>query len=105
MTRCILIDVDHTMVKGGTTEFLPGVKERLKKIAQQGDIWLFTSCPMGPVLQTIIKEMGVPVAGYIPKPLADEYVIFDDKVVYSAQEIPTSIAVTLDWEGTRKAHT
>lgn len=102
--RCILIDVDHTLVKGGTEDFYPGVKERLKKLAEQGDIWLFTARPLGPKTKKLIDEMGVPVHGYIQKPVAHEYAIIDDKVTFVAQEVPQAITTTLDTEGVKRLY-
>lgn len=81
MKRVYFIDLDGVLVKQGTHELLPGALERLQELAKQGEIWYFSSWAFTAPDQNFLRTLpGVPCAGMIRKPLADEYVYIDDKL-------------------------
>jgi hypothetical protein len=90
MKRCRFIDADATIFKPGTNEWLPGVKEVLKKWSDAGDmLFMFTLRPLGlarPWLE-ILQAAGIKLSGYLQKPLADEYYVYDDHLVEGRQSI------------------
>jgi hypothetical protein len=84
MLRCRFVDADATLFKAGTEEWLPGVKEQLEKWHAAGDmIVLFTMRPPGPWFD-VVRHC---THGYMQKPCADEYYLYDDKLVEGRQSI------------------
>lgn len=90
MTRCRFLDADGTIFSPGTNDWLPGVEQKLKEWSDAGDMLImFTMRPYGlavPWLK-ILKDAGVHIAGYMQKPMADEYYLYDDHLVEGHQSI------------------
>jgi len=81
MKRIFFIDLDGVLVKQGTQEFLPGALAGLQARAKDGEIWFFSCWAFTPRDMEFLHSLpGVPCAGVIHKPLADEYVFIDDKL-------------------------
>lgn len=76
------VDLDGVLVKPGTREFLPGARERLGELLARSDsavfffsCWAFTDDDVRWLYSHFPSAKG-----YIRKPLADAYVVIDDKL-------------------------
>ncbi len=79
--RIYLIDLDDTVVRHGTQELLPGVRERLLELSARGEIWYFSCWAQTPRDIAFLNSLGVPWCGIIKKPFAAvDYVMIDDKL-------------------------
>lgn len=80
MKRVYFVDLDGTVVyPGWPPQLMPGAQEMLKELARDGEVW-FSSCwAFGEEQIAFLRTLGVPF-GCISKPLADEYVVIDDKL-------------------------
>lgn len=86
--RCYLIDVDGTLVKPGTEEFLDGALYLCNRYHEQGfQVWLFTCRHPDGQWVSILKQKGLKFHGVIQKPYAEEYFYMDDKVIGSASKL------------------
>lgn len=85
---CYFVDVDNTLVKGGTEELLDGVLEKMVALKREGHrIWLFTCRPDGPWTLEL-KNQGVPFDGVMHKPFNPEgYVVIDDMLLEGRQAL------------------
>lgn len=78
--RIYLVDLDGTAVEPGwPTHWKPGAIDKLRAMAQQGEIWFFSCWAFGPEHIAFLSTLGIPF-GFIGKPLADEYIYIDDKL-------------------------
>lgn len=81
MSRVYFVDLDGVVVQPGTQQLLPGAKEALDKIHQDGGQIFFFSCWAFNVSDLDFLHREFPYAqGAIRKPYADEYVFVDDKL-------------------------
>lgn len=78
------------VVQPGTHALLPGAKERLKDLAQQGQVWFFSCWAFNDTDINFLNGLEIPF-GILQKPYANEYVVLDDKLL--VQECGTSLAV------------
>lgn len=84
MSKVRFIDVDGTIFHAGTDDWLPGVEEKLKAWREAGDtLILFTMRGGGPWIEKAKPYFH----GYIQKPCADEYYMYDDHLVEGRQSI------------------
>jgi hypothetical protein len=86
MTRCYFIDVDDTIFKKGSEEPLfEGVIDKIN--ALPGEVWLFTCRPPRHPWVQQARRLGLRFEGIIHKPLADEYILVDDKLVAASASL------------------
>lgn len=79
--RIYFVDLDGVVVEQGTKSFLPGAHEKLKKLSHQGEIYYFSCWAFTDEDIEWLKNIpGVRMAGYIRKPLGEEYIYIDDKL-------------------------
>ena len=85
--KCYLVDVDKTLCKEGTEEELtPGIFTTINNYYDQGyQVWLFTSREDTGEWIERLRHNGLKFHGVIHKPLAESYVIFDDKLVQASK--------------------
>lgn len=77
--KVALLDLDGVVFPNGSDEMLPNAKEGILKLAEDGyDIYLF-SCGANKCRVAQLTSF-VRIHGAIAKPLADEYLIVDDKI-------------------------
>lgn len=82
MKRVYFIDLDDVVVKNGTQELLPDALARLQALSAKGEIWYFSCWAFTARDQHFLNTLpGVPCAGMIRKPHADQYVYIDDKLL------------------------
>jgi hypothetical protein len=84
----VFLDMDGVVFHPGTDDFKPGVLEKLQEWSR-GDtkfLYAFTARPMGPWLK-VLRDNGVTIMGYMQKPLASEYSLFEDHLVEGRQAI------------------
>lgn len=80
MKRIYLVDLDGVVVRPGwPPELMPGAPEKLRAMSRDGEVWFFSCWALGPEQIAFLKTLGIPY-GFIPKPLADEYIMIDDKL-------------------------
>lgn len=87
MNRCYLVDVDGTIFHHGTEEPLDdAIIDKINKLYDEGNqIWLFTCRPpTGVWVEIARKRVGLRFHGVIHKPLAEEYIYFDDRYIGGA---------------------
>lgn len=80
MKRIYFVDLDGTVVAPSWPPvLLPGALEKLKALAQDGEVWFFSCWALGEEQKAFLQGLGIPF-GFVPKPQADEYVVIDDKL-------------------------
>ena len=80
MKRIYFVDLDGTIVyPGWPPKLMPGVLEKLQSMSQDGEVWFFSCWAFGEEQIAFLRTLGIPF-GILPKPLADEYVVVDDKL-------------------------
>lgn len=77
------IDFDGVIVHDSTHDLIPGAAEALRKIAQTHRIYLFTS-RRPELFEPALSQAGVAICGFIPKPLACNYLYVDDRLQVGA---------------------
>lgn len=79
MKRVYFVDLDGVIVLPGWPPIpIPGAVDKLLKLSEKGEIWLFSCWGLAEAQIAFLNSLGVPFKGFIPKPLADEYVVIDD---------------------------
>lgn len=73
-----LIDLDDTVFKHPET-FIEGAVERLRELQKTHRLYYF-SCGLNQTRHERLQAEGIRFEGAIPKPLACQYVIFDDRL-------------------------
>ena len=78
--RIYFVDLDKVVVyPGWPPKLIPGALEKLQTLSQDGRIWFFSCWALGEEQLAFLKTLGIPF-GFLPKPLADEYIVIDDKL-------------------------
>ena len=82
MLRVYFLDLDGVVVEQGTHTLRgDSVLPALRDLAARGQIWLFSSWAFTPEDINFLTSLNIPFAGIIRKPVADEYVYIDDRLL------------------------
>lgn len=84
------VDVDDTLCLAGTDDLDPeGVSQVRAWLAHRDQVILFTCRPLYAEWPQKFREQGFPIErmGYLHKPLADHYCLWDDKLLAAGHKV------------------
>lgn len=75
----VLVDFDGVVFEEGTNEMICNVDNILRRMKEGGMRLYIFSCGASPERIAMLERLGVTFDGVIPKPLACEYHLIDDR--------------------------
>ena len=85
--KIFFIDVDDTIISHGNRDLSLEVIQKFKDIYNSGDkIYLFTARSKGNWIDDF-RRQGLKFEDVIYKPVADEYVLVDDRLAFACRQL------------------